>query len=83
MANFAKILATLRKEEKQLAARAAQIRSAIRALTGGSGAPIPLGGPKARKNVAKKKRGRGKMSVAQKKAVSRRMKAYWAKRKKR
>ena len=82
MADFTIILATLRKEEKQLAERAAQIRGAIDALTGGGIAPIPLGKRKARKNVAQKKPGRRKMSAAQKKAVSRRMKKYWAKRKK-
>ena len=54
MADFAKILATLRKEEKQLANRAAQIRKAIEALTG-SGAPIPLGKRKGPKKAAKKK----------------------------
>ena len=79
MADFAKILATLRKEEKQLTKRAAQIRNAIQAL---SEVPIPLGKPKGPKKVAKKKRARRKMTAAQKKAVSKRMKASWAKRKK-
>ena len=82
MADFTIIVAALRNEERQLTSRAAQIRSAIAALTGGSGAPIPLGKRKGRKKVAKKERGRRTMSAAQKKAVSRRMKAYWAKRKK-
>ena len=77
MADFGGILATLRKEENQLAKRAAQVRSAIRALTGGGGAPIPLGKGKGRKKVARK-RARRKMTAAQKKAVSARMKIYWA-----
>ena len=77
MVDFAKILATLREEEKQLAARAAQIRKAIKAL---SGAPIPLGKPKGAKKAAKKKR--KKMSAAARKAISERMKKSWAKRKK-
>ena len=64
MADFGGILATLRKEEKQLAKRAAQVRSAIRALAGDGGAPIPLP--------------RRKKTAAQKKAVSARMKIYWA-----
>ncbi len=78
MADFGGILATLRKEEKQLAKRAAQVRSAIKALTGGGGAPIPLGKGKGRKKVAKRKRTSRKMTAAQKKAVSARMKKYWA-----
>ena len=82
MADFGKILATLRKEEEQLAKRAAQIRSAIQALTGGGVAPMPLGKRKARNKAAKKKRARRKMTAAQKKAIGKRMKAYWAKRKK-
>ena len=81
MADFAKILATLRKEEKQLANRAAQIRKAIEALAG-SGAPIPLGKRKGPKKAAKKKRARRKMSAAERKAISERMKKSWAKRKK-
>ena len=69
MADFGKILATLRNEEEQLTTRATRIRSAIQALTGGGVAPIPLGKRKARKKVAKKKRGRRKMSAAARKAV--------------
>ena len=81
MADFARILATLRNEEEQLAKRAAQIRTAIQALTGGGAGPIPLGKRKARKKAAKK-RGRTKMSAAARKAVSKRMKKYRANRKK-
>ena len=77
MADFGGILATLRKEENQLAKRAAQVRSAIRALTGGGVAPIPLGKGKGRKK-APKKRARRKMTAAQKKAIGARMKKYWA-----
>lgn len=80
MAEFGGILATLRKEENQLAKQAAQVRGAIKALTDGSGAPIGLGKGKGRKKVAKRKRARPRMTAAQKKAVSARMKIYWAKR---
>ena len=79
MADFAKILATLRTEEKQLTKRAAQIRNAIQAL---SEVPIPLGKPKGPKKAAEKKRGRRKMTAAQKKAISKRMKKMWAEKKK-
>ena len=51
MADFTKILATLRTEEKQLAKRAVQVRKAIAAL---SEVPIPLGRPKGAKRTAKK-----------------------------
>ena len=83
MADFTKILATLRKEEKQLARQATQIRSAIDALTGDGIAPIPLRKRKAWKKAAQKKPGRTTMSAAAREAVSKRMKKYWAKRKKR
>ena len=78
MADFAKILATLRQEEKQLAKRAVQIRKAIEAL---SEVPIPLGRPKGAKKAAKK-RTRKKMSPAARKAMSKRMKKMWAEKKK-
>lgn len=77
MADFGGILATLRKEETQLAKRAAQVRGAIQALTGGSGAPIPLGKGKGQRKAAGKRTGR-KMTAAQKKAIGARMKKYWA-----
>ena len=76
MADFGGILATLRKEENQLAKRAAQVRGAITALTSG-GAPIGRGKRKGRKKVAGK-RIRRKMTAAQKKAIGARMKKYWA-----
>ena len=76
MADFGGILATLRKEETQLAKRAAQVRGAIKALTGG-GAPIPLGKGKGQRKAAGKRTGR-KMTAAQKKAIGARMKKYWA-----
>ncbi len=79
MADFARILATLRTEEKQLTKRAAQIRRAIEAL---SEVPIPLGKQQGPKKAAKKKRARRKMTAAQKKAVSKRMKKMWAEKKK-
>ena len=79
MADFEKILATLRQEEKQLAKRAAQIRKAIEAL---SEVPIPLGRPKGAKKATKKKRTRKKMSPAARKAMSKRMKKMWAEKKK-
>ena len=79
MADFAKILEALRKEETQLAKRATQVRSAIKAL---SEVPIPLGKQKAGKKAATKKRAPRKMTAAQKKAIGQRMKASWVKRKK-
>ena len=75
MADFAKILAALREEEKQLTKRAAQIRRAIDALTG-----APLGKQKAAKKTAEKKR--KPMSVAARKAIGKRMKKMWAEKKK-
>ena len=77
MADFGGILATLRKEEQQLAKQVAQVRSAIGALSGGSGAPIPLGKGKGRKKVAGKLT-RPKLTAARKKAISARMKKYRA-----
>ncbi len=75
MADFAEILASLRKEEKQLAKQGVQIRKAIEAL---SEVPIPLGKPKG----SKKKRARKKMSPAARTAMSKRMKKMWAEKKK-
>ena len=72
---------SLSQNESLVWADGVHVRSAIRALTGGGVASIPLGKRKLRKNVAKKRRGGRKMSAAARKAVSKRMKAYWAKRK--
>ena len=75
MADFTKILEALREEEKQLTKRAAQIRKAIDALSGGGALSKPKGPKKATKK-------RKKMSPAGRKAVGQRMKKMWAEKKK-
>lgn len=75
MASLKTVIATLRREEQQLAKQLAGIRQAIESLEfGGGGAVVhPV--------AVRQRRKRRAMSAAQRKAVSRRMKAYWAKRK--
>ncbi len=64
-----------------------RIHRAIELLQGDQEAPRRRGRPpgsknKAAKTVAKKRRGRRAMTAAEKKAVSERMQAYWAARRK-
>jgi hypothetical protein len=66
-------LDSLRKEESVLQSQLGRVRDAIAAL----GATI--GRPARKAGGARKRRG---MTAAQKKAVSQRMKAYWAQRRK-
>ena len=75
MEQFTRVLSVLRKEETLLERQLNRIRRAIEALGSEGGRAVKRG----RKRVARKK---GKMTAAQRKAVSKRMKAYWAKRRK-
>jgi hypothetical protein len=77
---------SLQRTLKELEAERSQIDRQISAVTDALGA---IGGRAARSAASGRKsanaparRGRPKMSAAQKKAVSKRMKNYWAKRKK-
>ena len=85
MTDFEKILATLRKEDEELARRTAQVRGAIRALTGEDTSPVPIIPRSIPKKVTKKKRRarKRKVSATVRKAASERMKQYWADKKKR
>lgn len=69
------VLDTLRKEASSLESQLGKVREAIAAL---GGASSPAQERQSGKPVARKRRG---MTAAQKKAVSKRMKAYWAARK--
>jgi hypothetical protein len=72
-----KALAGLKEHRAELAAQLARVDGAIAALSGGS---AKRGRPaKDAKAPGRKRRG---MGAAARAAVSRRMKAYWAKRKK-
>ncbi len=73
MEQFTRVLSVLRKEETLLERQLNRIRRAIEALESTGKRAVKRG----RKGVARKK---GKMTAAQRKAVSKRMKAYWAKR---
>ena len=71
---------TLRKALEELQAEKKRIEAQIAAIRGA----LAASGQHAAKNVRPKigeKRGRRAMSASQRKAVGRRMKAYWAKRK--
>jgi hypothetical protein len=69
MAPFQTVISDLKRAEQQLEKQLESVRAAISAIAGGS----PRRG--------QKRRGR-RMSAAQRKAVSRRMKKYWAARRK-
>ena len=71
------VRSSLNKALKALHADRAKIDKQIHALTSAISA---LGGAAGRLAKATKRQGRRKMNAAQKKAVSVRMKAYWAKR---
>ncbi len=75
MEQFTRVVSMLRKEETLLERQLTRIRRAIEALGSVGGRAVKKG----RKGVARKK---GKMTAAQRKVVSRRMKKYWAKRRK-
>jgi len=80
MPTFRRIISELKKQERRLAAQLAGIRTAISSLEfGSSGAPAPaiIETPNA-VGRRSKKRARRKMSAAARKAVSARMKKYWA-----
>ena len=71
------VRSNLNRALKSLHADRARIERQIDALTGAISA---LGGKAGRAVKAAGRKGRRKMNAAQKKAVSLRMKAYWAKR---
>ena len=73
MEQFTRVVSMLRKEETLLERQLNRVRRAIEVL----GSTGKMAVRRSRKGVARKK---GKITAAQRKAVSRRMKAYWAKR---
>lgn len=78
-ATLRKALNQLRADRSRLDRQIAAVESALAGLEGN----ISRGVKRARKAAGRAvKRTRSKMSAAQKKAVSQRMKAYWAKRRK-
>ena len=70
-------LSKLTAERRRIDRQAAAIQEAIRAVNGANGGQRSSG---ARVVTRGGKRGRRRMSPAERKAVARRMKAYWAKR---
>ncbi len=76
MEQFTRVLSMLRKEETLLERQLNRIRRAIEAL-GSEGRRVVQRRPKVRRKMTRRA---GNMTAAQRKAVSRRMKAYWAKR---
>lgn len=78
MSDIRHVVDTLRNEEQQLAAALDKVREAIAALTD---ATAPPAGRRRTKRAVKKAKTKGRgMTAAQREAVSRRMKAYWASR---
>ena len=75
MAKSASVTSILQREARQLEAKLTGIRGAIAALRGGSAAS-PFRGRPGRPPGARRKR--SSMSAAARKAVSARMKKYWA-----
>jgi hypothetical protein len=73
VAPLRKALATLEKEKQRIEREISVVHAALEAL-GGKGKPTPA--PPATRPKAKQRR----MSAATRRAVSQRMKAYWAKR---
>jgi len=71
MAIFQTVISDLRRAEQQLQRQLESVRAAIAAIAGST---RPRKGPK--------RRGRRRMSAAQRKAVSIRMRAYWKARRK-
>jgi hypothetical protein len=72
------ILVRLRKEERELEKQLRGIRTAISSLEFGSGGGVPR---PSRKPSGVRKRGRGKLSAAQRRAIPVRMRKYRAARK--
>jgi len=70
-------LSKLTAEKRRIERQAAAVQEALRALNGASGGQRSSS---ARVVTSGAKRGRRRMSPAERKAVARRMKAYWAKR---
>ncbi len=84
MANLSKTLSDLKKQRAAAQSDIVRIDQAIAALTGAGRSPGARGKTRGRKRApaAGKKSQRTGMSQAARLAVSRRMKKYWAKRKK-
>jgi hypothetical protein len=70
-------LSRLAAERQRIDRQTAAIQEAMRALNGGGDG---RGASSVKATTGKSKRGRRQMSPAERKAVGRRMKAYWAKR---
>ncbi len=75
MASLTNVIGALRMEEQQLVKQLAGIRQAITLLEVGGRSAV------GRTMARRRRRRRRTMSAAQRAAVSKRMKAYWAKRK--
>jgi len=75
--NLRQALAKLTAEKQRIERQAAAIQEALRAVNGTGGGQRSSS---ARVVTRGAKRGRRRMSSAERKAVGRRMKAYWAKR---
>ena len=73
------IRATLRREERALTERLARVKRALKVLAGSSESGSP---PKVTRTEPAPRRTRKRMSTADRRAVSLRMKEYWARRKK-
>lgn len=80
MAKFNRVVATLRKEEQILEAQLQRIRDAIAALGGTVRKEVKQ--RRRKRKIKKVVRNARTMTAAQRKAVSKRMKKYWAARKK-
>ena len=79
--NYGRLVQQLRSERSALEREVERLTQAISALEGGSGGPGRRKGG-ARKAAAGGRRRRRKMSAANRRAVSLRMKKYWAARRK-
>jgi hypothetical protein len=66
MATFQRVISDLKKAERELEKQLESVRAAIAAIAGNTSSRLGL------------KRGRRKMSSAQRKAVSIRMRKFWA-----
>jgi hypothetical protein len=76
--NLRQALAKLTAEKQRIERQAAAIQEALRAVNGTGGGRRSAGASVVSRGAT---RGRRRMSPAERKAVGRRMKAYWAKRK--